>query len=286
MDLMLLTQKLDSEFNFVRNGENLVEFAVTENNRQYIHPDFLKRRTGLVVSGSKEIQNVYTTVFVSDGVVEKICREGNCLLFTHHHFNYYEDERGLQAISSQIMDRLSRANVSVYVAHAPLDTHPQYGTSLALAQVIGISADSYFYDYFGSPVALIGHIEKVSFDDFARRVQKELKRPHLTLQQHSPYVEKLAVVAGGGDVPDLLQQAHDSGCDTLLTGTVEHRWAVPLIQDLNRRFHELNSSLKLNLIGGTHFGTERPAMIAVTRLLESYGIPCSYCEDETLLNAV
>jgi hypothetical protein len=72
----------------------------------------------------------------------------------------------------------------------------------------------------------------------------------------------------------------------LLTGTVENRFAVPVLQQLNKQFHELNTKLKLNLIGGTHFGTERPAMIRVVELFKEYGVPCTYCEDEDLLNAV
>ena len=258
---------------------------LNRHNRRYVYPQFLERRTGLMLRGSGNVQKVYTTVFVSDCVVEKIFRETNSLLFTHHHFNYYEDDRGLQAISSETMETFLRTNNSIYVAHAPLDTHVQYGTSISLAKLIGISVESLFYDYFGAPTALIGHIARTDFDDFAFRVQKNLERPCLTLQQHSPYVEKVAVAAGGGDLPDLLQHAYDFGCDTLLTGTVEHRWAVPFIQDMNRKFHELNDALKLNLIGGTHFGTERPAMLAVTGLFESYGINCDYCEDELLLNA-
>ncbi len=286
MDLTFLISKLDSEFNIAGNAENLVEFAVTGSNRHYVYPDFLGQRTGLMVRGSIDVQNVYTSVFVSDVVIEKICRESNCLVFTHHHFNYYEDERGLQPVSSQVMEMLLSANNSIYVAHAPLDTHPRYGTSISLAKLIEISVDSLFHDYFGAPAALIGHIQKTGFNDFASRVQQKLKRPCLTLQQHLPYVEKLAVVAGGGDDPTLLQNAYDAGCDTLLTGTVEHRWAVPFVQESNRKFHELNSRLKLNLIGGTHFGTERPAMMAVTELFKSYGIKCDYCEDESLLNAL
>jgi hypothetical protein len=92
-------------------------------------------------------------------------------------------------------------------------------------------------------------------------------------------------VDGGGDSPDILQQVYDSGCDTLLTGTVEHRWENPSIQESNKAFHELNKTLNINLIGGTHFGTERPAMIKVVRFFHRIGIPVEYCENEELLKA-
>ena len=285
MKLSTLTSKLDLEFRVAENTEDLVEWAVTESNRSFVFPAFLERRTGLMLQGDDTVQKVYTAVFVSDRVVEKILQERNCLLFTHHHFNYYEDERGLQPIAPETLETLRWAGHSVYVVHAPLDTHVKYGTSIALARLTGIAVEHLFYDYFGAPTALVGCITKTGFQDFASIVRQKLQRPRLTLQQHRSTVEKVAAVAGGGDIPDLLQCAYDAGCDTLLMGTVENRWAVPSFQELNRKFHELNAILKLNLIGGTHFGTERPAMLAVTELFETYGISCEYCEDELLLEA-
>jgi hypothetical protein len=70
----------------------------------------------------------------------------------------------------------------------------------------------------------------------------------------------------------------------LLTGTVEHRWAVPFIQEGNRQFHELNKKLKINLIGGSHYGTERPAMIKFTEYITQLGIECRYIEYNILIN--
>ena len=47
----------------------------------------------------------------------------------------------------------------------------------------------------------------------------------------------------------------------------EYMWKMrPYIQEGNKKFHELNKKLKLNLIGGTHYGTERPAMIYISEL--------------------
>lgn len=153
-----------------------------------------------------------------------------------------------------------------------------------MAELCGIAIEKYFYDYYGAPTALIGHINKASFEVFSDFIQKKLERPVLTLEKNKDYVEKIAVVAGGGDLPDLLQQVYDYGCDTLLTGTVEHRWAVPFIQEGNRQFHELNKKLKINLIGGSHYGTERPAMIKFTEYITQLGIECRYIEDNILLN--
>lgn len=281
-----LASRLDEAFGIAASAEDLLQFAVVDDNRHLLNPEFLDRRTGLVLKSSQTVERVFTAVFISAGVTGKILQHPNSLVFTHHHFDYSEDERGLQPIPPGVLESLRDAGVSLYVAHAPLDTHPAYGTSRALAELCGVAPEERFYDYFGAPVALFGRVERTDFEPFAEFVRTRLERPYLTLHKHRPHVERLAVVAGGGDLPDLLEMAHGHGCDTLLTGTVENRFAVPVLQELNRKFHELNGKLKLNLIGGTHYGTERPAMIRVVDMFQQYGVPCSYCEDGSLLSAV
>jgi|GEM_PF-5546918 len=285
MNIEFLKNILDKEFNIINNNENLVEFAVTDENNKYFNHEFLGNKTGLINFNSTEIKKIYTTVFITDTIVEKIKKEQNILILTHHHFDYYEDERGLQPIRPEIFETLKESKNSIYVAHAPLDTHKIYGTSVSLAEICNIKIEKLYYDYFGEPTAVIGHIEKTDFDKFSESVKHAIQRPFLTLHKHIDSVEKIAVVAGGGDIPEILQQAYDFGCDTLLTGTVEHRWAIPFIQEANRKFHELNYQLKRNLIGGTHFATERPAMIKVLNLIRKHTIECHYCEDEKLLNS-
>jgi putative NIF3 family GTP cyclohydrolase 1 type 2 len=284
VDLLYVVRQLDRELGIPAHHENLVEWAVTDDNKRYVCQEFLDRNTGLMLKASTDVNTAYTTVFISDKAIEKLANRRDCLLFTHHHFNYHEDGRGLTAIDPKVLQYLLDRGISIYTAHAPLDTHPQLGTSFALAKLLEVSVESYFYDYFGAPTAICGHISRIAVKAFSDSVQSKLSRPTITLVEYRPFVQKLAVVAGGGDLPDLLQMAFDLGCDTLLTGTIENRWQVPIIQDANRDFHRLNKKLKLNLIGGTHFGTERPAMIEATKLFGTLGLKSEYLEDEDLLS--
>jgi len=274
---------LDKEFKIADCTENLIEFAITPENHQFVNPAFLKGQTGLMIKSSETIEKVFTVVFITDEIIDKISIEQNGLIFTHHHFDYYEDEKGLQAIRPEQIEKLIKANHSLYVAHAPLDTHEKYGTSIALAKICGISIEKLFFNYFGAPTALFGRIQRTSFEKFACSVQENLSRPILTLHKHEDYIEKIGVVAGGGDMVEILQEVYDNNCDTLLTGTVEHRWDIPFIQEGNKKFHELNKKLKISLIGGTHYGTERPAMISVNQLFEKIGVESEFIEDKRLL---
>jgi putative NIF3 family GTP cyclohydrolase 1 type 2 len=283
--LKRVVDALDQEFDALSGREDLVQWAVTEENCRWINPKFLKQKTGLMMVGQEKIHAVYTTVFVTDRVVDKLSNEPPSLLVTHHHFNYFEDERGLQPISEDEIRKLERQGHSVYISHAPLDTHPIYGTSVTLSEVVGVRPTDRFYDYFGVPTAVAGEVEEQDFQDFAEHVRKRLLRPKVDVVQHTPRVRKVAVVAGGGDLPDVLREVHDLGADTMLLGTLENRWGVRGVQEAHKEFLRLNEKFKINLIGGSHYNTERLAMVKVLGFLEQLGVPCHFCEDEGLLNA-
>ena len=286
MKLHDLAASLDQEFGIVGHPENLTEFAVVDENRSSVNPSFLERQTALMLEGNEEIQGVICAVFVTDAIMEQLSVRRNCLLFTHHHFDYHEDERGLEPIRREQLKKLLERGHSLYVAHASLDTHPVYGTSRALAALVGVRPEEDFFDYFSSPAGVIGKIRSVEFEAYAERVRAALGRPYVTRVNCSGTVTKIAVVAGGGDMPEALEEAARAGCDTLVTGTVEQRWNIPFAQDNNRRFHDLNSCLRLNLVGGTHYGTERPAMIAVARMFSRWEVPASFVEDRSLLDSL
>ena len=285
VSLKSLIAELDNEFDVLSGREDLVRWAVTEDNCHWINPTFLKQKTGLMIVGVGKVHAVRTSVFVTDRVVEQLSDQRPSLLLTHHQFNYFEDERGLQPISGEQIQKLAKQGHSLYVSHAPLDTHPIYGSSLALAEEVGVKQTGRFYDYFGAPTAVVGEVGEQTLQDFAEHVRKSLLRPKIDVMQERPHVRTIAVVAGGGDLPDVLQEAYDLGADTMLLGTLENRWGIRGVQIAHQEFLQLNNKLKLNLIGGSHYNTERLAMVKVVRLFEGLGVPCEFCEDEELLRA-
>lgn len=135
MKLEKIVEMLDEEFSVIKTEEDLVAWAVTEQNTSLIFPDFLKKRTGLMLKSSDIIDKVYTVVFITDQIIKKLANQNSpCLVFTHHNFDYYEDSRGLQAISLENLQKLTDMGYSVFVAHASLDTHKEFGTSISLAE--------------------------------------------------------------------------------------------------------------------------------------------------------
>lgn len=286
MQLSELVGILDNEFFKTKVIEDLTAWSMTDITQAYVEQNFINKSTGLMFKFNNTVEKVFTCVFVTDSIINKICDVGNSLLFAHHNFDYYEDKRGLMPISLEQIKRLKNSNISLYVAHAGLDTHQKYGTSKALAEVIGMNIENYFFDYFGAPTALIGRIPKQQFEEFIEKAKLRMRRENLTIEKHREHVEKVAVIAGGGDEPVILEQAYNLGCDTFIGGTIDNKWGIPFIQENNKKFRQLNESLKLNLIGGTHYGTERFAMIKIVDYFSGLGLPSMFVEDEELFNTL
>lgn len=285
MNLKKITEILDKEFFETKVKEDLVSWAVTKDNQNYINKPFLNQETGLMLHSGEVINEVFTCVFVTGEIIDKVCINKNSLLVTHHNFNYYEDERGLCPIRFEQLERLKNSGISLYVAHAGLDTHKIYGTSKVLAETLNIEIEGYFFDYFGDSVALVGMIEKDNYDNYIEFVKRKLDRNLLTIEKYTDEIRKIAVVAGGGDEPEILKEAYKLGADTMIGGTIEHKWGLPFIQENNKKFRDLNKELKLNLIGGTHYGTERPAMQRLVEFFEKLNLKSTFIEDESLLKA-
>jgi hypothetical protein len=81
---------------------------VTEQNTSLVFPDFLKKKTGLMLKGSSIIENVYTVVFITNQIIRKLAAQNSpCLVFTHHNFDYHEDSRGIQALSFENLKKIN-----------------------------------------------------------------------------------------------------------------------------------------------------------------------------------
>lgn len=283
MKLYDIVGKLDEDFLFSNEMEDLANWSFTKDSKKYLNEDFLEKQTGLMIKGSENISEVFTCVFVTDEIINQIKFKPNCLLVTHHNFDYYEDGRGLCPISEENLLQLVENNVSLYVAHAGLDTHEIYGTSKCLADLLDIEIEEYFFDYFGKPTAIIGKVKNNNFAELVNLAKEKINKDYLTIKINSSSVSRIAVIAGGGDEPDILRKSFELGADTLIGGTIKNNWKVPIVQELNKEFHELNEELKLNLIGGSHYGTERPAMIKLVEYFEKLDMKSYFIEDENLL---
>ena len=85
---------------------------------------------------------------------------------------------------------------------------------------------------------------------------------------------KVAVVAGGGCDAEILSEISQLGINTFLTGVTFHNNYEPSIEA-----HKIAKENRINIIGGTHYSTEKFACIKMVKYFEGLGISAEFIPD-------
>ncbi len=279
MDAKKLYQSLDLEFEIdkVNEGEwdsfNLGDFA-TES--------FRKTYKGLVLDNSSEINKVYTAVFPSESVLDYIIASGaeDSLIFTHHPMIWDTSCEGFpfRNIPTKYLEVLEEKNISLYAIHVPLDKNGPYSTTASLARALEIETDREFFDYFGVKVGIIGKTECTSTFELSAKVKETVGHLLKTWVYGSMQITngKVALVAGGGNYPEIAEELAETDIKTYITGvTMKNPDFEPSL-----RFHEICEENKINVIAATHYSTEKFACIAIQKFFEDLGLPSEFVEDD------
>ena len=155
MKAKALYKRLDTDFELdhCKDDWSRMDF------NQYISDNFKKRYMGLLVDNTKEINSVYTAVFPSDIVLNKIIKEKkeNILLVTHHPMIWdIRKPNVFQDINKNILMKLWERKISIYTIHVPLDKNGEYSTTANLAKALEIIFEGECYEYYGVLVGIYG----------------------------------------------------------------------------------------------------------------------------------
>ena len=239
---------------------------------------------GLILAGDDDgrlVDRAYLTVFPTDEILDEVLtsQEGYprpAVIVTHHPLSMRMRGAGFRAIPPATLEALRAADVAMYVVHSPLDCHPEISTSGALADGLGLRRVGVFGPYYAGHSGVIGEQAPEPFDAFAERVRRLCELPSLLPSQTrfaGRMVQRVAILAGGGDSIEDQAEAEALGADTYLAG----QWWSPHDGDWadgNRaalRQHLGRSAM--NYLGCSHDGSELVVFRdRLAPLLESWGL--------------
>jgi putative NIF3 family GTP cyclohydrolase 1 type 2 len=89
----------------------------------------------------------------------------------------------------------------------------------------------------------------------------------------------VAIAAGGGSVGFVAKELAELGINMYLTGCTREVPAVDFIAE----FHRITKEEKINVIGATHYTTEKYACIAMVKYFENLGVPAEFIEGKYFL---
>lgn len=275
-----LYKKLDSDFELDNCKDDWKEMEYNE----YISDNFKKRYMGILLDNSQDIDSVYTAVFPSDKVLNKILNlgKGNILLVTHHPMIWdIRNPSVFQNISKSLLPTLKRKKISIYSIHVPLDKNGEYSTGTSLARALSIDVEGEFYEYFGAKVGVYGKTKLKTPEELAEKLSSIVEHKTKLWKYGSDDInnQKVAVVGGGGNNIEGIEEIAELGINTYVTG-------VTVLNDFSKKTHEFEKEQGINLIGGTHYSTEKFACIALCKYFEKMGFTCEFIEDQPVLEDI
>lgn len=236
---------------------------------------------GLVCDFTEKIDKVYTAVFPTKEVMQKVLskKSQNSMLFVHHPSAWDITKPGaFYQMDKTLLQKFKDQNISIYNLHVPLDNYGEFSTSVAFANALGIKPEKPFGKYFGALCGVFGKAEESSIQGLREKFEKAVGHKVSLYKYGDEEIKnkKVAVVAGGGNMVEVLEELLSENVNTMLTG-------ITVKNEISRAAHEFAQQKKISLLGGTHYSTEKFACIALKEYFKKQRLACEFVEDNPML---
>ncbi|MCL2874532.1 MAG: Nif3-like dinuclear metal center hexameric protein [Defluviitaleaceae bacterium] len=254
---------------------------------EYITENFKNRSMGLVADNTDTIDYVYTAVFPSVKIIEKIIADNkkNALLFVHHPMIWDITKKdAFYDIPKNYLLELKKRNISIYNLHVPLDANGTYGTTYNLAKAVGIDIVDEFFEYGGVKVGIIGRTVHKTIHELKKQFEAAVGHEVKIYQYGDSNIknEIVGMIAGGGNIAEVYPYLCSKGINTYLTGvTKQTDTFLPSIEA-----HNSARENSINILSGTHYSTETFACIKMVEYFSKLGIAGEFIADIPSLDDV
>jgi len=248
--------------------------------REYVVPGWEGRWNGLMADGAEEVERAVTCVFPSDRILEDM--PPATFVFTEHPLDF-ADEPGFLPLARQTFETMRERGISLYNAHAPLDMHPEVSPSRLCSQGVGlVELEEYFPICEGitGGAAIIGET-RLTVDGLADALRSYLGpeiKVHVLTRPRAE-AARVAMVAGGGAVVDILEASLARGCQTYVTGNAATNCRLAFVQEQVAAFRQRAEEAGVTLIDATHYGMEKPPQLAMVEWFRGRGLDAGFVPD-------
>jgi len=243
----------------------------------FICENFKKRSVGLLCDFADEVTKVYTAVFPSKKVMQKILNDGveNAMLFVHHPSDWDINKTPVFfQMDKDLLQMFKDKKISIFNYHVPLDNYGKYSTSMSLAKALGLVVKKPFAPYGGGVCGLLCDTKFSNVADLKKKFAEVVGHKVGLYKYGSDDIKKgVALVAGGGNDVEILQEVVDAGVNVFVTG-------VSVNNAFAKEPHEFASKNKINILGGTHYSTEKFACIAMVDYFSGLGLESEFVAGE------
>lgn len=204
----------------------------------------------ICVDQNAEINKIVLALDITSTVISYAKEIGANLIITHHPVLFDKinviDESDI--VGKKIISLIS-SGISSISYHTRLDKH-EGGVNDSLCDKLGLVAD---YKICNGIVNVCS-VEETEFETFSKKVEGSIPA-NIKKYENCKTVKKVAVCGGGGKscIPEVVR----NGVDTYITGEVDHMSLIDA------------KECGLNLILGTHYGTEALVLPYLKKVIEN-----------------
>ncbi len=220
-------------------------------------PDYPNALNGLQFGNSGRVTKIAACVdFSGQTVAAAVASDADLMLV--HHGMFWTGLRPVTGPSYERMRLLLANDIAVYASHLPLDRHAEFGNNVLLSEKLGLSSSGDFASFKGRTIGVRGESDAATADLVARAQAFALKHGGSVVT--TPVAPgrrtlKWAICTGSGASGETLQEAADTGVDTLIVGEGPHWTAVEATE------------LGIAIIYAGHYATETLGVAALAQHL-------------------
>ncbi|MGI8548315.1 MAG: Nif3-like dinuclear metal center hexameric protein [Gemmatimonadaceae bacterium] len=235
-------------------------------------PDYPNALNGLQLANSGTVTKIAAAVDFSTRTAAAAVTAGADMLLVHHGM-FWGGLKRIEGTDYTRLRTLIEHDVAVYSSHLPLDRHPLYGNNALLATELGLEPNNDFARYKNITIGMRG-VSDVDTGMLAARADS-FARAHGGVARTTPVAPgrrttTWAVCTGAGASSDTLNEAVETGVDTLIVGEGPHHTAVEAEEK------------GIVVIYAGHYATETLGVRALAaHVSDRFGIPWTFVEAPT-----
>ncbi len=233
--------------------------------QDFFEPEFTNRFNGFMLRGREEVNTVFLAVFPTDEVLDRFIAESSPgdLLFMHHPLVMECGDprgqwgRGFLPINWEHLEAIRAKELSVYTCHLPMDTSREIGTTSAMAEALGAEFMEPFWEAGNGHAGMICQVQKTTTDELIDRLTTIFDIPYVDLEgKRHDSIERIAIVAGCGDVVEAMREAESCRAQAYITGEIHCHIDNEYGRRRYQQMMEYVPSTAMSLIGVSHAASE------------------------------
>jgi len=278
-----LYKKLEKDFINSDLSDDWAKYM--ESVRDFLSDNFKKRSMGLVCDFAREINKVYTAVFPSSKIMKEILaeKETDIMLFVHHPsiWDIRKAPEVFQQMDRKLLEKFKERRISIYNLHVPLDNFGEYSTGVSLAKALGFKVEKPFAKYYGGIDGVICSTNLENVQDVKKKFETVLGHKTSLYKYGANKIKdgKVAIITGGGNSVEHLKEVVSEEVNTFITG-------ITVKNEHSQKAHNYAQKHRINILGGTHYSTEKFACIVMCDYFKKIGLLSEFIKDKPVLEDI